>query len=148
MMQEVLDYSYPEEMFDTHGYPLEAALNYIRNWGALRSEDGLRLVFGKKFSQSDIRELLDYVKELWTYEDAYLEEDGLLELHTLGWSGNEAIIEELKGTILWLMSWKGTMVGGHYYFKLDLDSKWDWDIDKKINKLCHYSGLPSVKSYE
>jgi hypothetical protein len=41
-----------------------------------------------------------------------------IELHTLGWSGNEDIIRELQKSSLWLMHWSKTFAGGHYYFNL------------------------------
>ena len=32
-MEKQLEYPYPNELFDTDGYPTEEALNYIKNWG-------------------------------------------------------------------------------------------------------------------
>ena len=130
-MEEKLDYPYPEELFDVDGYPTEEALNYIRNWGSEKNEEKNELVFGKFFSSSNTSELIEYVKSLWNYGDyAYKEEDGLFELHTFGWSGNESIVYELKNTILWMMKLRVHQTGGHYYFKLDKDSDYDWEVTK------------------
>lgn len=42
-----------------------------------------------------------------------------LELHTLGWSGNESIIKALESNIFFFMLyWKKTERGGHYYFSI------------------------------
>jgi hypothetical protein len=130
-MEKVLDYPYPEELFDADGYPTDEALSYIRNWGSEKNEEKNELVFGKFFSSSNTSELIEYVKSLWNYGDyAYKEEDGLFELHTLGWSGNESIVYELKNTILWMMKLRAHQVGGHYYFKIDKDSDYDWEVTK------------------
>lgn len=133
-MEELFDYPYPEELFDKDGYPTDEALNYINNWGYKEKEDGSGLVFGKYTSSGNYQELVDFVKALWCYgENAYEQKDGLFELHTLGWSGNESIIRELKNTIFWTMKWRVTSVGGHYYFRMDNNSELDWDVIKNID---------------
>jgi hypothetical protein len=112
------------------GYPTDEALKYIRNWGSEKIGD--ELVFGKFFNNTDYTDLLDYIKGLWTYgSDAYNEEDGMFELHTCGWSGNESIIEELKNTSFWLIKFRAYSVGGHYYFRLNRDCGYDWGVVKK-----------------
>ena len=39
------------------------------------------------------------------------------EYHTLGWSGNEDIIQILQQSFLWYMFLERYDSGGHYYFK-------------------------------
>jgi len=67
-------------------------------------------------------------------EDGVELKDGLLELHTFGWSGNEDIISILKDTNLWLTKFKAKSAGGHYYFKIDAESEYDWHIVKSKDK--------------
>ena len=129
-MENELDYIYPFHLLDDDGYPTDEALKYIRNWGSEKVGD--ELVFGKFFNNTDYTDLLDYIKVLWTYgSDAYNEEDGMFELHTCGWSGNESIIEELKNTSFWLIKFRAYSAGGHYYFRLNRDCGHDWGVVKK-----------------
>ena len=133
-MEKILDYPFPEELFDDAGYPTEEALNYIKNWSH-NVENG-EVSVGKFFGADNQSELIEFVKSLWNYGDyAYKEEDGLFELHTLGWSGNESIIYELKQTIFWMMRLRARFAGGHYYFELDRNSDYEWDI-VKVKKTC------------
>ena len=128
-MEKKLDYLYPFHLFDDDGYPTEESLHYIRNWGS-EVIDG-ELVYGKFFDNTDYTELLNYIKELWYYDYGYKEEDGMFELHTIGWSGNESIIAELENTIFWMLKFRAYSTGGHYYFRLNKDSGLDWEIVKK-----------------
>lgn len=123
-MSDTILWKYPEELFTEDGYPTQEALDYIRNWQ----------VNGEYWCKSMYRELIDYVKSIWTYNDAIEEENGLLEIHTYGWSGNEDIIDELNKTDLWLMKFRAKQSGGHYYFKLDSDSEYDWWVVKSKDK--------------
>jgi hypothetical protein len=124
---ESISFPYPDTLMDQDGYPTEAALDYIKNWHILIEDEG-KYKFGHLYM--DYRGLIDYIKSIWTYDDAIREEDGLLEIHTLGWSGNEDIIYELKKTALWSHRLRATESGGHYYFKLDSDSEWDYSVEK------------------
>lgn len=123
-MSDTIHWKYPEELFDQDGYPTQEALDYIRNWQ----------VGGEYWCKSMYRELIDYIKSIWTYNDAIEEENGLLEIHTYGWSGNEDIVDELYKTDLWLMKFRAKQSGGHYYFKLDSDSEYDWWVVKSKDK--------------
>ena len=129
-MENKLDYLYPFHLLDEEGYPTDEALKYFRNWGSEKI-DG-ELVFGKFFNNTDYTDLLDYIKQLWYYgSDAYNKEDGMFELHTGGWSGNESIIEELKNTSFWLIKFRAYSCGGHYYFRLNRECGYDWTVVKK-----------------
>ena len=47
-----------------------------------------------------------------------------LELHTLGWSGNESIIQAIEDNrFFFLVYWYKTERGGHYYFNIPVK---DW----------------------
>lgn len=126
--QEYIEYSYPEELFE-EGYPTQEALDYIKNWGSTII-DG-KLTFGKYFSESSYEKLIEYIKSIWTYDYAIIYEDGLLEIHTYGWSGNELIVRELEQTNLWMFKFRAHQVGGHYYFKIDSNSKYDFWVEKR-----------------
>lgn len=132
-----LDYPYPDgDLLDDHGYPTEATLAYIRNWGSERDEDG-KLTFGKWFLEpAGSPDLLEFIKQIWYYgEDAYTQHDnGLFELHTLGWSGNEEVIYELKQTVFWLQKYRAYTTGGHYYFRLRHDCGYDWTVEQIKSK--------------
>lgn len=68
--------------------------------------------------------LIDYLRDLWTYNNYFKEKwvkDILhLELHTGGWSGNESIINSLKDNKFFFLffheKWER---GGHFYFEIN-----------------------------
>ena len=123
-----LDYNYPNELHDEDGYPTQEALDYIKNW-SIDSNNG-EVKMGKHFGKANYNELIDYIKSIWTYKDAIEYENGLLEIHTYGWSGNEDIIHELKNTDMWLLKFRCERTGGHYYFKVTDDNDFDWVVTK------------------
>jgi hypothetical protein len=129
---EKVSFPYPHDnLMDDQGYPTEAALEYIKNWQFIYIKAEATKV---GHLVSDYRALIDYIKEIWTYDDAIHEQDGLLEIHTLGWSGNEEIIEELKKTVFWMMRLQAMQTGGHYYFKVDDNPKYTYSVEKVENK--------------
>ena len=134
---EELVIPYPEgNLLDEHGYPTIEALDYIKNWQIIWDHDSNETKMGHL--RNDYQALIDYVKSIWYYDDAINQEDGLVEIHTVGWSGNEEIIEELKKTQFWMMKHQATQTGGHYYFLLgDLfSSKYTYSVEKVENKWC------------
>ena len=133
-MSDTISWYYPDQLHDEHGYPTNDALDYIKNWALIFKTSG-DTKQGEFFGKNKHEELISYIKDLWWYgDDGVVYEDGLLELHTMGWSGNEEIISELKDTDLWLMKFKAHLAGGHYYFKIDSDSEHDWHIVKSKDK--------------
>jgi hypothetical protein len=89
---------------DKNGYPVAAELESIQEWPV-----------DKGYSA-----LMEYVKELWHWDDYFDEIDEKnFELHTGGWSGNEEIIEALMSNqMFWSLCWKESTRGGHYKFEL------------------------------
>jgi len=90
-------------------YPTEEELNIIEKWD---------------LAKKSVRGLLDDVKSIWWCSDMGFQLTGKrvlrLELHTLGWSGNEDIIGALrKNYIFWGMYWKKSIRGGHFYFRIE-----------------------------
>lgn len=129
---ETVSFPYPHDnLMDEHGYPTEAALEYIKNWQMLIEDKGS---YTSGYLWQDYRGLIDYIKSIWTYDDAILEEDGLLEIHTFGWSGNEDIIAELKKTAFWMHRLQATQTGGHYYFRVENNPKYTYSVEKVENK--------------
>lgn len=88
----------------------------------LRAGKGDKLCF-------DFEKLIELLKENWHWKDYVIYEDGLLQLHTGGWSGNETLIDALRLTTLWIRCYRGMEVGGHYYFKLK-SGKFDFKMKK------------------
>lgn len=122
--KSVKSFPYPEKIFDNEGYPTQEALDYIKNWSLLynfqeHGTDDPAFFTGQYFGKPEkISELIDYIKQLFIYENCVEEHDNYLEIHTFGWSGNESVVEELKRTFLW--QWLDmTFSGGHYFFKKD-----------------------------
>jgi hypothetical protein len=73
-------------------------------------------------TEKNIERLIDLVCTLWWHgEDYAIWKEGRfrwsLELHTVGWSGNEDIIIALQKNVFWMLFWEKTERGGHYYFK-------------------------------
>lgn len=129
MDNDTISWDYPTHLMDSEGYPTSEALDYIKNWAVIWGRGGNETKVGKYFGKDKHEELIEYVKSIWAYNDAIVYEDGLLEIHTVGWSGNEDIIEELRKTDLWLMKHRATQTGGHYYFRLE-DKGFDWEVTK------------------
>jgi hypothetical protein len=132
-MSDTITWDYPKELHDEDGYPTPEALDYIKNWGVTYGQ--LDTKFGSKFGNRLYNELVEYIRDLWWFSQDGIEyQDGLLEIHTLGWSGNEDIVAELKNTDLWMFKFKAQTAGGHYYFKIDSESEHDWYIVKSKDK--------------
>lgn len=125
---KISSFPYPEKLMDDEGYPTQEALDYIKNWGYGFTEG--EFLLGQYYKNENMDDLIEYIQSIWTYDDAIVYEDGLLEIHTLGWSGNEEIIHVLKDTMLWAFRHRATQTGGHYYFRIDKDSAKTWSVEK------------------
>jgi len=100
------------EYVDDDGYPTDEALELLSSW---------------KFDNENVYQFITLLETLWKYGGFYISietnEDGksfkCLNLHTYGWSGNEDIIEYLRGNAMfWSMAWYTSKRGGHYKFDL------------------------------
>lgn len=125
---ELSSFPYPEKLMDEDGYPTQEALDYIKNWG-YGFVDG-KFLLGQYYKNESMDDLIDYIKSIWCYNDGIVYEDGLLEIHTLGWSGNEEIIPYLENTMLWGFRFRASQAGGHYYFRVDNKSAKTWGVQK------------------
>jgi len=88
---------------DEDGYPTETELRYLER-------------------EDNVENLFHYLQKVWwDAEDSMkLNENNKswrLELHTVGWSGNEDIINSLAKNLFFWQYWEKTERGGHYYFK-------------------------------
>ena len=89
------------------GYPSEETLKKIKEWNV---------------SKQSATDLIKLIEDNWWGGDSGFKLSGrktlILELHTLGWSGNEDIISALKSNFFWNLYWQKSIRGGHYYFKI------------------------------
>jgi len=111
---------------DKYGYPTKNTLEQIGKFN-----------FDKKFKNID--EFIILIYQHWWYPDCGFKYDnatGILQLHTLGWSGNENIILALKDNYLfWEVFWCESKRGGHYRFKL---FKFDDDDKTRITPVIKF----------
>ncbi len=64
--------------------------------------------------------LLELLRDIWWNSDwGIVQKGNELQLHTGGWSENEDIMNILKYSLFWALSWEKTERGGHYYFNLN-----------------------------
>ncbi len=102
-------------MPDQDGYPHNFELERIKGWDL--KKDG-------------VEGLLDLVEGCWWMADeGFVKRNGRtysfrkpcikLELHSLGWSGNEDIIRALQeNEFFWILYWVKSERGGHFYFEV------------------------------
>lgn len=100
----------PINILDNSGYPSEEYLQFIRDY------------------KGDTMPIMDFVKLIcdnWNYRGYRLTRKykgtRRLELHTLGWSGNEDVIRAIMGNVFLtscLMSYIMWKAGGHFYFEI------------------------------
>lgn len=103
------------DLLCSEGYPTEEFISFLREWNCE--------------SPYSINDVLDMVEQAWEHRDLGFkrrrQRNGrqTIEMHTLGWSGNEEIIGAIISNI-WLTHFKlqyfKWITGGHYYFRLKL----------------------------
>lgn len=96
------------EYLDEDEYPTEEALLKIQTW-----------------DWRDMKGVFDFMKSLWYYDDYFTEcrdrnnNKTVYMISTIGWSGNESLIEALeKNYMIWSTTWVSSRRGGHYIFEL------------------------------
>ena len=75
--------------------------------------------------EGDAAGMFELLKPIWHWgiRDEWIDGSRLF-LATGGWSGNESIIEALKGNfVFWMMNWYQSRRGGAYWFRFD---RKDW----------------------
>ena len=93
---------------DENGYPTDEELEIIKNWE----------LNGASLAES-LAAIMTHIRPMWRYSDCgyWREEEGLYNIHTGGWSGNESLVGALMGNqTFWIIFWKQSEVGGHYIF--------------------------------
>lgn len=94
--------------WDDHAYPTDESLAAIRAWPV----EGWRA-------------LLEQLRPGWEHYGSWRRRGPILRLATGGWSGNEEIIGELRGTWLWWLAWRSSHRGGLHVFDLStLERTW------------------------
>lgn len=101
-----------ESLTDTHGYPTERGLDMVR------------------FFEGNLNEMYQLLKMLWWHNKSVEYDGETLCLATLGWSGNEDIIQALQENkfFFWVKYWHLSKKGGYYEFK---QSTWHDHITTK-----------------
>jgi hypothetical protein len=99
------------------GYPDEVELETIRKW-----------------PWKDCVGLLEYVKERWWEPDwGWTEDNGIIDVSTGGWSGNEDLIGAMQdNTMFWMLCWESSRRGGHYEFTLPLPERSYLDTGQEV----------------
>ena len=83
------------------------------------SPEFLRFISEYDVLQKPIETLFGMIVENWYYPDYARLKGNQLELHTIGWSGNEAIIEAMmENGLLWFLTWEKSVRGGHHWFEI------------------------------
>jgi hypothetical protein len=108
-----------KNMLDSDGYPTEEILDTISNWHI----------------EEDYMDLIELIRDLWKWSDWGVKvgkeqheqyANGIkmcrmVELHTGGWSGNEAIVHALKrNKFFWAVCWVKSERGGHHTFEIKI----------------------------
>ena len=89
--------------FDADGYPTDETLDAIRLWPWEKS-----------------KELFAFLQAAWKYPECFnVKEDGLIEIATGGWSGNESLIYALEeNALVHGFCWELSRRGGYYEYRL------------------------------
>ena len=95
-----------EEYLDEDGYPTDDTLKKITEWDWKHTD-----------------KLFELLRKLWAYNEYWTQTDNgeniTYNISTMGWSGNESIIDALEENyIIWHFTWIQTRRGGHYIFEL------------------------------
>lgn len=92
------------------------------------TEHGLKAIETWDFEKQSVKDFLKLIRDAWNWADVgFYKLRGKrvlrLELHTGGWSGNEDVIEAMRNNwMFWLLCWKKSVRGGHYYFEIRVKS--------------------------
>ena len=79
-------------------------------------------------TEKDIDKLILFVRSNWWPGDEHGTKysDGILQLHTGGWSGNESTISALRCNAEFWSTLLGERAGGHYYFEIEYHKATKW----------------------
>jgi hypothetical protein len=94
-----------EQLFDEDGYPTDLALDNVAKWD----------------DYDDVLGWFKFCQSLWFYPDYFRidEENKRVFVSTVGWSGNESVIDAMQdNSVFWSTCWVSSHRGGHYEFEL------------------------------
>ena len=78
-----------------------------------------------------LQECFSLFESLYNHAYGSIEKDnGLISIHSGGWSENETLIEELKKTTWWKFYHQITVTGGHYFFNINNKGEKYWKVIK------------------
>lgn len=103
----------PPDVLLIGGYPTEEYLAWIDTF---RPEN--------VNTDFDALEFIEVIREGWYFADwgfhlrRPYKKVWKLRMSTGGWSGNEEIMEHIKGTWFYLLCWREHRAGGHYTFEI------------------------------
>jgi hypothetical protein len=84
---------------DDDGYPTEKFLQEIRD-----------------YKDSDPIPLLEAIIEAWTYDTASSPRPGIYSFATMGWSGNESLLDALQSSVIsFVLHWDSISAPGGLY---------------------------------
>ena len=87
---------------DDDGYPDDEELKRIAEW-----------------PWQDSLGLLEFVRELWRFQNFWSQDGDMLAISTGGWSGNESLVAAMKQNVgFWHLCWESHSRGGHFVFDL------------------------------
>lgn len=91
------------DLHDQDGYPTDTALEMIKSWDVFKHKE----------------EFIQFLYDIWHWDNMIESTGDSLKLHTGGWSGNEDVIGALQeNTMFWMFAWEWSKRGGHYKFDL------------------------------
>lgn len=110
------------EIFDLTFDTIDDFLNWYHNGKALTDTDGYPTERGLdmvRFFEGDLSGMYDLLRMIWWLKDAIKFDGETLSLATLGWSGNEEVIQALQENkfFFWVKYWHISKRSGYYEFK-------------------------------
>lgn len=80
---------------------------------------------GEHMKWDTYQKFMELLEDVWNTDyGAYSVENGMIGIHTGGWSENEEVLPRLRDTFYWFIAWQRLERGGHYYLKvIDFEKK-------------------------
>jgi hypothetical protein len=106
-----------EKSSSTRNSPLKTQRSNMRSNEYPSAAELLKVTQWKFTDRASLDAFLEYIRGLWFYPDRFVLTRRSLYLSTGGWSGNDRVIAAMqKHPTFWLLWWKKSKRGGHYWF--------------------------------